>query len=274
MACSSVTSSLTNRLTSRLVGGLETAVLNQNDPETVRQGAPAFLLMLDGFLAEDPDNADLLLSAARLYSSYAAAFVDDPERARVLSKRARDYGWAGLCHHNRQTCGMWGKPYDEFEAIVDGLGSDDIEATFVAASAWATWIQANREDWSAIADKARVEKMMLQVVVHDEAYQRGAAHLYLGVLATLLPEAMGGKPEEGRRHFERAAQLSGDRDLMPKVLLASEYARLVFDRQLHDTLCREVLEADPVEPGLTLSNILAQNEAERLLADSLDYFGE
>ena len=107
-----------------------------------------------------------------------------------------------------------------------------------------------------------------------EAYQRGAAHLYLGVLATLLPEAMGGKPEEGRSHFERAAQLSGDRDLMPKVLLASEYARLVFDRQLHDTLCREVLEADPVEPGLTLSNTLAQNEAERLLADSLDYFGE
>ncbi len=51
-----------------------------------------------------------------------------------------------------------------------------------------------------------------------------------GILATLLPEAMGGKPEQGRADFERVIELSDGRNLMAKVLLADSYARLVFDR--------------------------------------------
>jgi hypothetical protein len=61
---------------------------------------------------------------------------------------------------------------------------------------------------------------------------------------------------------------------MAKVLLASEYARMVFDRELHDRLCREVLEAPPEAPELTLSNALAQERARRLLDSSSEYFGE
>ena len=63
-------------------------------------------------------------------------------------------------------------------------------------------------------------------------------------------------------------------DLMAKVLLAENYARLVFDRELHDQLCREVLDADPEEGKFTLINALAQDQAAVLLADSEDYFGD
>jgi len=79
---------------------------------------------------------------------------------------------------------------------------------------------------------------------------------------------------ERLEHFEQAIELSGGRDLMAKVLLASEYARMAFDRDLHDRLCREVLGASPEAPGLTLSNTLAQERAQRLLDSSDDYFGE
>ncbi|MCD4750389.1 MAG: TRAP transporter TatT component family protein [Thermoanaerobaculales bacterium] len=268
--CSAVTSSITSRMSA----GLATSILNQNDPETVRQGAPAYLLMIDGFIAEDPDNADVLLTAARLYSSYAAAFVDDPQRAALMALKARDYGFRGLCLTNNNACGMSDQPYEEFSTVVDGLGDKDIDAAYVAAMAWATWVQANSEDWVAVADKARVEALMQRVVALDEGYRQGSAYLYLGVLATLLPEALGGKPEEGRAFFERSIDLSGGRDLMAKVLIARDYARLVFDRELHDRLLLEVIEADAVAPGLTLSNTLAQHEARRLLDDSQDYFGD
>jgi hypothetical protein len=268
--CSSMVSSATARLSDSLTA----AVLDQNDPETVRQGAPAYLLLIDGLIADDPQNVSLLLAGAKLYSSYAAAFVDDEERSVRLAERARDYGFRGLCRSSPSACDAWNRPYDEFEPVIASLGPRDVPALFVSAAAWASWIQVNRDDWSAVADKARVELMMLRVVTLDESFQRGAAHLYLGVLATLLPEAMGGKPEDGRRFFERAIELSNGRDLMAKVLLAREYAKLVFDRELHDRLCREVLESDPVEPGLTLTNTLAIEEAQRLLADSEEYFGE
>ena len=59
---------------------------------------------------------------------------------------------------------------------------------------------------------------------------------------------------------------------MAKVLYARQYARLVFDRELHDRLLDEVVEADPEAPGLTLGNTLAQDEARGLLTDADEYF--
>jgi len=268
--CSSIMSSATSGLADNLTG----AILNQNDPETVRQGAPAYLLLIDGLIADNPENTDLLLAGAKLYSSYAGAFVDDRERAARLAEKGRDYGWRAMCSSYRAACGSWSAPYGDFESVITGMGSKELPVLFGAGSAWATWIVSNKSDWSAVADKARVDAMMRQVVELDDSYDDGSAYLYLGVLATILPEAMGGRPEDGIQAFERAIELSQGRNLMAKVLLAEDYARLVFDSELHDRLCREVIEADPESPGLTLVNTLAQEKARALLADSEYYFGD
>src|SRR5690606_40895677 len=98
------------------------------------------------------------------------------------------------------------------------------------------------------------------------------AHLYMGLFETLFPPAMGGRPEEGRRHFERALELSEGRQLLIKVLYAEQYARLVFDRDLHDRLLEEVLAADPQQPGMTLMNVVAQQRAAKLLESADEYF--
>jgi hypothetical protein len=267
-------SSMMSSATTGLADSLTNAVLDQNDPETVRQGAPAYLLLIDGLIADNPGNVDLLLAGASLYSSYAGAFVDDPGRAARLSLKGRNYGWAALCRSNKKACGISTAPYEDFERVVKNMGTKDVPVLYGAGAAWASWIRANTDDWSAIADKARVDAMMQRVVALDESYEGGSAFLYLGILATLLPEASGGKPEQGRADFERVIQLSNGKNLMAKVLLASSYARLVFDRDLHDRLCREVIEADPVAPGLTLTNTLAQDEAKALLDSSEDYFGD
>jgi hypothetical protein len=267
-------SSLMSSATTGLADSLTNAVLDQNDLETVRQGAPAYLLLIDGLIAENPKNVDLLLAGAGLYSSYADAFVDDPERAARLSLKARDYGWEALCRGYRDACGIWSAPYDEFERVVNRMGSRQVPVLYGAGAAWASWIRANSDNWSAIADKARVDAMMQRVVALDETYEGGAAFLYLGILETLLPKASGGNPELGKAHFERVVELSRGKNLMAKVLLARSYARLVFDQELHDRLCHEVLEADPVASGLTLTNTMAQEEARALLGSSEDYFGD
>lgn len=269
-ACSSVMKSAT----SGLADSLTSAVLNQNDPETVRQGAPAYLLLVDGLISDSPRDVGLLLAGARLYSSYAGAFVEDPERALRLAVKGRDYGWRAWCASVPSACGAWSEPYADFERVVEAAGPKQVDLLYGAGAAWATWIRAARSDWSAIADKARVDAMMQRVVALDEDYADGAAFLYLGILATLLPESMGGQPEVGRASFERAIELSKGRNLTAKALLAEKYARLTFDRALHDRLCREVVAADPQAPGLTLANTLAQVQAKRLLDDSEDYFGD
>ena len=266
--CASVVSTAT----SRMAQNLSTAVLNQNDPETVRQGAPAYLLLVDSLIADDPQSSTLLQGGARLYVAYASAFVTDPARARRLTRRAVEYADRALCVELPGACAPAARTPDGFNAAIAGTGTAQVPALYTWAIAHAGWIQAASDDWNAIAELPKVEAALKRVVALDDAYERGAPHMYLGILATLRPAALGGRPEAGKRHFERAIELSDGKNLMCQVQFARYYARLVFDRPLHDRLLSEVIAAEVEQPGLTLSNTLAQEQARKLLADADAYF--
>lgn len=266
--CTTIVSSATGNL----ARSLSAATLNHPDPETVKQAAPAFLLMVDGLIEGDPEDTDLLLAGARLYGSYATAFAADPERERLLASRSLDYAHRALCTRSEELCAAKERPYDEYASVLALVEEDDIAALYAFATAWAGWVQTHASDWNAIAQIPKIEASFERVLEFDDVYGDGNAHLYLGVLNTQRPEALGGKPELGRRHFERAIEISQGRNLLAKVLFAQQYARLVFDQRLHDRLLEEVLAADPEATGFTLSNVLAQRQARELLEGSNDYF--
>jgi hypothetical protein len=266
--CSRIVSSAT----SSFAGALSAGILNQDDLQTVRDGAPAYLLLVDGFIAENPNNEALLIAGADLYGSYAGAFVADEARAQRLAGRAKVYGLRALCQRSELLCQAVAEPHEQFVVALENASLDDLPALYGFAASWATWIQLHSGDWNAIADLPKVEAAMERVVVLNPDFQGGWPHLYLGVLNTQLPPAYGGKPEQGRGHFEQAIKMSDNRNLMAKVLFARQYARLVFNQELHDRLLREALAAEPNEPGLTLINVLAKKQAAELLAESPDYF--
>jgi hypothetical protein len=263
---------LAARATTGMAENISAAVLDQEDVLIVRDGGPAYLIAIDGMIQGDPENPTLLLAGARLYAAYASAFVSDPERAERLTLRAKLYGERALCIQQHSLCDASKLSFDEFERNLARTKSRDIEALYGFGSAWASWIQANSGDWNAIADIPKVQAIMQRVVQLQSDYESGGAHLYLGVLYTLRPASMGGQPELGRQHFESAIEFSYERNLTAKLLYARQYARLVFDRPLHDRLLTDVVNADPNAVGFTLSNVLAQEEARELLADADEYF--
>ena len=77
---------------------LTSAILNQDDPELVRDGMPAYILLMDSLVEGNPDNPPTLSAAANLYASYGAVFVDDELRATRLTSRARDYALRAMCN--------------------------------------------------------------------------------------------------------------------------------------------------------------------------------
>ena len=257
-----------------MADSLSLAITNQNDLATVRDGEPAYLLLIDGFILKDPNNEDLLLAGARLYDTYAAVFVEDEQRAARLSTKAHDYGRRALCQPYPAICEYDKGSFDDFAREVTKVEVDELPLLYGYATAWIGWIQAHSGDFSAIADLPKVELAFEQIIKLDPGYDRGQAQLYLGVLRTLRPPALGGKPEIGRKHFENAIEYSDGRNLYVKVEFARRYARLIFDQELHDTLLNEVLEANPEEDGLTLNNTLAQQQARQLLDSSAAYFEE
>lgn len=264
--------SLVGSVTGGMAEDLGSAILDNPDIDMVRDGAPSYLLLMDGLLAGNPDNATLLAQAAQLNSAYAAAFVEDPARSRALNAKALTLAERAACNDIRDACDLRSRSFDAYESWLAQRSIKDVPAMYGLGSAWAGWIQANSSDFGAIAELSRVKALMQRVVELDEGYDYGGAHLYLGVFDTLFPPAMGGRPEEGRAHFEEAVALSGGRNLMTQVIYAENYARLVFDRELHDSLLTGVLAADPQQPGLTLINVVAQQRAKELLESADGYF--
>ena len=257
---------------SGLAGNLNTAIMNQDDPQLVRDGAPAYLLMLDSFVEGAPDNEAVLSAAAELYSAYGVVFVDDPVRSRKLTTRGRAYGQRALCAANENACGVWDHNYDEFVLGLQALSKRDVSALYTFGLSWIAWIQAHSDDFSALARLPQAQRTLLRVQELDPTYQEANIEHFLGVLNTIRPPALGGDFDAGLAHYLRAIEVSKGRNLSVKVDYARYYARTLYDRELHDRILTEVLEAEPVQPGLTLFNTLAQEEAQNLLESADEYF--
>jgi len=260
------------RATNQFADNLTTASLDEDDPGTVRDGVPAYLLLIDGIIKGDPENADGLLAGAKLYGAYAGGFVDNPERAQRLANRAYEYAHRALCLREKELCAGLDKPFDAYAAALEDSNRKDIATIYGFGAAWAGQIQVNSGNWNAIADLPKLQALLLRVATLEPRYDDGGAYLYLGVINSIRPASLGGKPDEGKANFDKALELSGGRNQMVRVLYAQFYARLVFDQELHDKLLNEVLAADPHAPRLTLINTLAKGKAKALLESGKDYF--
>lgn len=270
--CATLAASFTSSISSGMAQNVSHAFANYDDLATVETAVPAYLLMVESFLRQDPNNESLLLTASRLYNSYTSAFVKDPERAARLSQKGFGYALRAVCNRQPEACGLKDLPFDRFQALISRMTKDDLPALYALGAAWATDLQVHQTDWNAIAHLPRIEWIMNRVLLLDETFENGGAHLYMGVFSTLIPSSLGGRPEEGRKHFERALEISGKKNLMAYVLYARHYAKMLFDRDLHDRLLTEALTSDPRIDGYVLINMAAQAEAKALLAAAEAYF--
>lgn len=257
----------------RLPGNLSMAMMNQDATDIVATGAPAYLLLLDALILTYPEDEGYLLAGARLYGAYAGTFTADEEQALLLSDKALNYSKRALCARSKKTCGLLDLSTEQLEeAIAEDLHKKNIELIYTSATTLAGWIQSNSSDWNAIAQLNKVKSLLSWVEELDPSYDNGMLQVYLGVLETQLPPSVGGQPEIGRQHFEQAIRVSQGHNLMAYVMFAKQYARLMFEQDLHDELLNKALSANPNTHGLTLINRLAQQEAANLLASSADYF--
>jgi hypothetical protein len=251
---------------------LSAAILNQDDPAIVSAGLPAYLLIVDGLIIERPDNAGLLAAGAQLFALYGSRFAEDEAHGIVLTAKSRRYGERAICLDYPPSCDWSGLEYDRFVAELDLIDAQRIEYLYGYTVRWLSHLDATSSDWSAVGELPWVQAAMERLLELDETHDDGGVHVYLGILNSLRPPALGGKPDVAQAHFERAIELSNGTDLSAKVEYARRYGRMMFDQDLHDRLLEEVLAAPAEAPGRTLFNVLAKRDAEELLASSADYF--
>lgn len=264
--------SMMSSAASGLADNLSSAILNQDDPETVRAGSPSYMLLLDSFIEGSPDDPVLLAAGAKMYASYGAVFADDELRASRLTSRARNYAERAMCETYTPSCNWSELNYDDFVATLDGVTSKDADMLYTYGFASLAYLRAHSSDWNSLAELPQIEALLSRYLDLAGDDVDPAVHTYMGILLTLRPPALGGKPEDARVHFEKAIALSNGRDLSAKVEFARGYAKLLYERELHDELLSEVMTADPYADGLTLGNVMAKEQAAQMLVEADDYF--
>ncbi len=265
-------SSLMSSAASGLADNVTVAMLNQVDPPTAGEAIPTFIALIDSMLVGSPDDPDLLMAGATMYATYGGGFINDEVRASRLTTRARKYALGAICGIYEQACGWPGMVYDDFVATLDGLGPEHAEYVYTYGFASLAFLRAHSADWDSLAELPQVEALFNRYLdISDDAVNSGV-YTYMGILLTLRPPALGGEPDRAREFFEQAIEVSGGRDLSAKVEYAKGYAKLLYERDLHDRLLTEVIEADPNQDGYVLTNVMAQEEAHALLAAADEYF--
>jgi tetratricopeptide (TPR) repeat protein len=272
MSCAT-SKTLTVGATASLLEDVAKSAYRQSDLRLIREGMPAYLMLISGMVEAVPDNENLLINAVQAYASFASAFVQekDQEYARVLYAKAKDYALKALRQigFNNPVA----SEFDNFEKTLQTLGKKDVPYIFWAASCWGNWISLNQRSMEAMAELPRVEAMMKRVLELEEGFYYGGAHIFMGILEASRPKIAGGDLNKARNHFLKAIELGRGAFLMAYVYYADYYAKKTFDKALYVSTLETVLNtpADSM-PDLTLLNTVAQARAKTMLNEANDYF--
>jgi tetratricopeptide (TPR) repeat protein len=241
---------------------MSSVVNMSNDVDLIRDGLPASLIQMDGFIKSDPNNK-LLLKAAESYFGYAFSFVEDVNRPRAsaLYLKAREYALRALKKYRQ-----FDEQAPDLNDMLANCGKQDVPALYWAAGSWLAWIGLNVDNPEAIMDIPKVEAMLDRVIELDETYYYGMAHAMLGGLYASQPKNMGGNPEKANKQFQKAFNISGSKLLAAQLMYAKFYAVQIQDKALFVNTLSEII-ATPVNffPERNLANEVAKRKAKDLL---------
>lgn len=277
---------------SNFSNNLNKAVKANNDPQTVMQALPAYLILLDTLIESDPEDEDSLIASSKLMNAYAGLLGAELEmissesengldtfhqnkikrQQKKLSDKALQRAQRANCLYEEYLCDLTSIKYSEFEKRLQNITEEDIDMLYSLGTAWAAWLQTNSSDWNAMAKLPHIKLIMQKVISINETWDNAGAYMYLGVLNSLLPSTLGGKPEEGKANFEAAIRITKGNNLMAKVLYAEYYARLTFNKELHQRLISDVLSMKESPDKFILINTLAIQKAKALKMSAEDYF--
>jgi predicted anti-sigma-YlaC factor YlaD len=242
---------------SDVVAGGGSTYSADDDLDLIRAAAPFSLKLIESLLSENPRHKGLLVAAAKGFTQYAYAFVQQEaeeleerdlgqaaaleERARGLYRRARDYGLRAL-----------------------ELDSSDVPALYWTAVSWAALIALSKTRPEAIGELPAMEALIDRALELDEGFERGALHSFLVVYEPVRQGASGDPHERSRRHFARAVALSGGNDAAPFVALAEAVCVPQQQRGEFEALLQRALSVEGAQEN-RLANRVAQRRARWLL---------
>jgi predicted anti-sigma-YlaC factor YlaD len=267
-----------NQLGNALAGAGSTFASDE-DPELIRAAVPFSLKLIEGLLAENPRHEGLLLAAARGFTQYAYAFVQEDAdeledtdkvkatamraRAAKMYLRARGYGLRGLeIKHPAFAERLKANPKEAVKELKKSEGP----LIYWTAISWGAALSASH-DFMMIPEIPRFEALIDRVMELDEGYDQGTVHTFL---ITYEMSRLNAKPDRAARakeHFDRAVVLGGGHQAGPLVAYAENVLVAQKNKTEFQNMLRQALRVDiNASPENRELNLAAQRRARWLLS--------
>jgi len=259
-----------------------------DDPELVRAAAPFSLKLTESLVAENPCHQRLLVAAARGFTQYAYAFLQQEaeeieeqdlarstalhERARRLYRRARDYGLRAMSLTHP---GIATELQNDPRRAAARFERADVALLYWTAVSWGALIGLSKDSPEALAELPAMEALIDRALELDESFERGAIHTFLIGYETARPGAGADAASRAQKHFARAVELSAGSEAAPYVALAESVSVAEQRRDEFERLLRHALAIDVNRhPEHRLANLVSQRRARWLLARAERLFSE
>jgi predicted anti-sigma-YlaC factor YlaD len=249
------------------------------DPELIRAAVPFSLKLVESLLAENPRHEGLLLAAARGFTEYAYAFVQEDAdelqgtdkvastalraRAAKLYLRGRNYGLRGLeVKHPGFSERLKANPKE----AVKELKKSEAPLMYWTAISWGAALAASH-DLMMFPEIPRFEALIDRVIEVDEAYDEGTVHTFL---ITYEMSRLNAKPNRlalAKEHFDRAMELGGGHQAVSLVAYAENVLVAQKDKAAFQAMLRQALRVDiNKSPENRQLNLAEQRRARWLLS--------
>ena len=259
---------------------------SDNDPELVRQAVPFSLKLIEGLLAENPRHQGLLLAAARGFTQYSYAFVQeeadeteprDLKAANTMRDRARGL-YLRACQYGMRSLELRYRDFEKglrrnAQAELGQVRKTDVASLYWTAVAWAAAIAVGIDQPDLVADLPLAEAMLDRALALDADYDAGALHEFM----IAFEFARRGKTDDpiirARQHFDRVMELSGGHRAGPLVSLAENVSVTRQNAAEFKSLLAQALAVDVnARPEWRLENLVMQRRARWLMSRVDDLF--
>ncbi len=259
---------MVRNMTSGLVGG----VLQQEDMALLEDGAPAYLLLIESLLVQNPTNRDFLMAGVQTFSSYSSAFVKEPTRKALFDKKIKN--WSAMLLDTyplykkfAQTNGL--DKNKALEKFLASMKKSDVPYVFWGYfGTLSNILSGGMSDPGVLMVLPEVVSLASRIYELDHTFMDGIVHLFFGAYNCVYPESFGGSFDKGKEEFDLAIEISCGNQLLYKVLYAEFYYKPIFDRDSYEALLEEVVAFDlELAPKSRIMNKMAQDNAKKLLAE-------
>lgn len=245
---------------------IEVSLFRQQNVELVKEGLPGTIMLLEGLLESSPNDFLLLTMAAKAYTGLGMIVEDEnPLLATDLYQRGTECGMRALKRHRG-----FAHTLRKGGSVAEAAKSIEYEEKYLPALTWTAAsmgsnVLLNTGDPMIAVDLGNVRAMINQVNDQDEEYFYGFAHMFLGIINSMLPEAFGGDKKKAKKEFDTVFTMNNDKFLLATYFYARYY---ITDDKLQVKTMWEVIDApNDLMPDIALMNQIAKAKAKYYLKE-------